>query len=140
MELITGTLPLYMRIRSTQTRAVMSTDDKQNRSIARENSDRQLPEGTNSEVVTRRVDDAGVIHTVTDAVVDAREQPMDELPPLGSIIDGDALESFWRDMGPATGYTVSFQYAECEVSVMHDRVRVEASPPKRETDSPGNES
>lgn len=116
---------------------VMSTNNEQNRSVAREDPDQQLSEGTDSRVITRRVGDAGVIHTITNTVVDARERPMDEFPPLGSVIDGDALESLWRDMGnSATRCTVSFQYAGCNVSVTHDRVRVEAPSPRRRSDSP----
>lgn len=109
----------------------MSSDNKQDSPVTTGNTNQRSPEGTDSREITRRIGDAGVIHTVTNAVMNARERPLDEFPPLDSFIDGDALESLWRDAEDSeTQCTVTFRYAGCEVTVTQDRVRVV---PRRES-------
>ena len=43
--------------------------------------------------------------------------PTEVEPPLGTVVDGDALESLVTSM---TRGSVTFQYSGCEVTVAHD--------------------
>ena len=68
-------------------------------------------------------DDGGLTWNIIESVADVKNVDSIELnPPLGTVIDGDALESLVTSM--SKGH-VSFQYSGCEVTAFHDgRVEV----------------
>ncbi|QRV16922.1 hypothetical protein JMJ58_08670 [Haloterrigena salifodinae] len=68
-----------------------------------------------------------VCTTVALAVADATETPVDELPPLYSVIDPDALNDIFQPRNgdrPPAGTHVSFVIAGCTVSIRDGAVVV----------------
>lgn len=68
-----------------------------------------------------------VCTTVALAVADATETPVDELPPLYTAIDPDALNDIFQPRNgdrPQSGTHVSFSIAGCTVSIRDGTVTV----------------
>lgn len=81
-----------------------------------------------TEPTTRRLSRSDeVCTTVALAVADATETPVDELPPLYSVIDPDALNGIFQPRNgdrPQADTHVSFSIAGCTVSVRDGTVIV----------------
>ncbi len=75
-----------------------------------------LPMNTGYEPITMRI-----IYAVAD-VHDVEPTSLD--PPLGSVLDLDALDALLRTDGDES-VSVQFQYADCDVRVEADDVVVE---------------
>lgn len=76
----------------------------------------------------RRKVDETVSEAVVSAVADATGQSPLEIPPLVETIDPDALNALFRTAnGSESGILVSFEYADCYVTVDGETVRVEVT-------------
>lgn len=81
-----------------------------------------------TEPVTQQLSPADeVCTTVALAVSAATDTPVDELPPLYSVIDPDALNAIFQPRGtgrPQDGTHISFTIAGCAVTIRDDTVTV----------------
>lgn len=79
------------------------------------------PDSRHSEPLVRRSadDDEPLFIAVSDAVSDAMSVPIAELPPLGFVVDADALGTVFDTRSPSGRLT--FEYAGMRVVVHADR-------------------
>lgn len=61
-----------------------------------------------------------VVDTIALSVAAIRGCDPTELPPLGSVVDADALESLFTSSNDGTDVNVGFEYAGFDVSVSSD--------------------
>lgn len=78
-------------------------------------------------LATREIEgsvDAGddVVPVVVEAVAEASGRSLDDLPPLQSVMDGDALNSLFASGATASNRPalVEFEYADCRVRYRSD--------------------
>jgi hypothetical protein len=80
--------------------------------------------------------DAFVSTWVTTAVSDATGRPIEELPPLYSVIDPDALDALFADTRfGQRGIQVRFSFAGCRVHIDNGAVTVTEESQREEAPS-----
>lgn len=75
-----------------------------------------------SEAFTRELGDFDATTAVVEAIAAVRNEEPDEMEPLHSYVDGDALDRLAEGDGDVQ---IQFRYRDCTVVVDGDEVRVD---------------
>ncbi|NHN41281.1 hypothetical protein G9C85_06470 [Halorubellus sp. JP-L1] len=59
------------------------------------------------------------------AVSEVTDRDVLDIPPIGRAIEPDSLDAFVEESRTLRAYAITFEYADCDVTVRDDRVRVE---------------
>lgn len=89
-----------------------------------ESNDGPAGDDRSSRAVRPHVDGQSVATQVAAAVADTRGTTADDLTPLGTVIDTDALDRLFETRD-TPDLTVEFDYEGCHVTVDADTVSVE---------------
>jgi hypothetical protein len=89
-----------------------------------ESNDSSVGDDQSSRAVRQNVDGQSVATQVAAAVADTRGTTADDLTPLGTVIDTDALDRLFETRD-TPALTVEFDYEGCHVTVDADTVTVE---------------
>lgn len=87
-----------------------------------------IDEGDSSYLIERGIEPgASVSQAVVETVAAASDTPTEDLPPLYSVVDADALDALFTPLqsgGPRPKGTLSFEYGGHHVRVDGENVKV----------------